>query len=80
MVATNVVTLYKLRKYLNFLLICISKFNTTIMSKPLYPIKFAPILKDKIWGGDKLKNVLNKKSNLDNIGESWELSGVEGDI
>lgn len=50
------------------------------MSTPLYPIKFAPILKDKIWGGDKLKNNLNKKSDLDNLGESWELSGVEGDI
>lgn len=50
------------------------------MSTPLYPIKFAPILKDKIWGGDKLKNVLHKKSDLENLGESWELSGVEGDI
>ena len=26
----------------------------------LYPLKFKPILKDKIWGGDKLKTVLNK--------------------
>jgi mannose-6-phosphate isomerase len=44
-----------------------------------YPIKFHPILKDKIWGGDKLVNTLNKKSNLRNIGESWEISDVEGD-
>ncbi len=50
------------------------------MSTLLYPIKFAPILKDKIWGGNKLKNVLHKKSDLNNLGESWELSGVEGDI
>ena len=45
----------------------------------LYPIQFAPILKDKIWGGQKLKTVLNKSSQLDNIGESWEISDVEGD-
>lgn len=45
-----------------------------------YPIKFQPILKDKIWGGDKLVNNLNKKSNLKDIGESWEISDVEGDV
>jgi len=47
----------------------------------LYPLKFQPILKDKIWGGSKLKTVLNKDfSPLPNAGESWEISGVEGDI
>jgi mannose-6-phosphate isomerase len=50
------------------------------MSKILYPIKFTPILKDKIWGGKKLKTVLNKASNLPNVGESWEISDVEGDV
>lgn len=45
----------------------------------LYPLKFNPILKDKIWGGQKLKNLLNKESNLPNVGESWEISDVEGD-
>ncbi len=42
-------------------------------------LKFTPILKDKIWGGTKLRTLLNKESNLDNIGESWEISDVEGD-
>jgi mannose-6-phosphate isomerase len=47
----------------------------------LYPLKFKPILKDKIWGGKKLKTVLNKDfSPLPNAGESWEISGVDGDI
>lgn len=46
----------------------------------LYPLKFTPILKDKIWGGTKLKDVLNKESKSKLIGESWEISGVEGDI
>jgi mannose-6-phosphate isomerase len=46
----------------------------------LYPLKFTPILKDKIWGGKKLNSLLNKKSASDKCGESWEISGVEGDI
>lgn len=50
------------------------------MSKVLYPIKFTPILKDKLWGGQKLKTLLNKESDLSNIGESWEISDVEGDV
>ncbi|WP_028872091.1 type I phosphomannose isomerase catalytic subunit [Psychroserpens burtonensis] len=49
------------------------------MKEMLYPLKFEPILKDKIWGGQKLKALLNKRSNLPNIGESWEISDVEGD-
>lgn len=49
------------------------------MKTTLYPIKFEPILKSKIWGGEKLKTFLNKKSTLSNIGESWEISDVEGD-
>jgi len=45
-----------------------------------YPVKFYPILKEKIWGGTKLVTKLNKKSTLKNIGESWELSDVEDNI
>ena len=45
-----------------------------------YPIKFEPILKDKIWGGEKLKTVFNKKSTRNDIGESWELSDVDGNV
>ena len=44
-----------------------------------YPIKFDPILKEKIWGGEKLKTILNKEFIEDNIGESWEISDVKGD-
>jgi mannose-6-phosphate isomerase len=47
----------------------------------LYPLKFAPIYKDKIWGGNKIKTVLNKDfGDLPNCGESWELSGVEDNV
>jgi mannose-6-phosphate isomerase len=45
----------------------------------LYPLKFSPILKDKIWGGTKLKSTLNKASDSKELGESWELSGIEND-
>ncbi len=47
----------------------------------LYPIKFKPIFHEKIWGGNRMKTILNKDyGNLANCGESWELSGVEGNI
>ena len=46
----------------------------------LYPLKFYPILKDKIWGGDKLKTILNKSDTNGNIGESWEISTVGENI
>ena len=45
-----------------------------------YPIKFKPILKERIWGGKKLKEIFNKDSEGENIGESWEISGVENEI
>lgn len=47
----------------------------------LYPLKFAPICKDKIWGGNKLKELLNKEyAGLPNCGESWEVSGVQDEV
>ena len=49
------------------------------MEPTLYPLKFKPILKDKIWGGPKLRDVLGKQAS-DKAGESWEISGVQEDI
>lgn len=47
----------------------------------MYPLKFKPIVKDKIWGGSKLEELYGKKPNgLPNIGESWELSGYPSDV
>ena len=45
-----------------------------------YPLQFYPIFKERIWGGEKLKTVLNKAILSNNIGESWELSTVKGDV
>ncbi len=47
----------------------------------LYPLKFNPIFKDYIWGGDKLEKVLGKKpGNLEVVAESWEISAVKDNI
>ncbi|MEQ9466898.1 MAG: mannose-6-phosphate isomerase [Ekhidna sp.] len=47
----------------------------------LYPLKFNPIFKEKLWGGQKIKTILGKDfGELDNCGETWELSGVEGNV
>jgi mannose-6-phosphate isomerase len=49
--------------------------------KPLYPLKFEPILKEKIWGGEKIRNLLAKSTgSLTQCGESWEISGVPGNV
>lgn len=50
------------------------------MTKNLYPLQFVPILKERIWGGEKLKTVLGKSIESTTTGESWELSTVEGDV
>ncbi|MBW1298799.1 type I phosphomannose isomerase catalytic subunit [Aquimarina litoralis] len=44
----------------------------------LYILKFQPILKEKIWGGSKLNTILGKEKQGDSVGESWEVSDVEG--
>ena len=43
----------------------------------LYPLKFEPVLKEKVWGGNALVTRFNKKpiGSL-HIGESWELSAI----
>ena len=51
------------------------------MPNRLYPLKFKTIFKDKIWGGRKIKDILGKDfSPLPNCGETWELSGVKGNV
>ncbi len=45
-----------------------------------YPLIFEPIFKERIWGGTKLKDFLNKSFDGNQIGESWELSTVANDV
>jgi mannose-6-phosphate isomerase len=42
--------------------------------------QFQPILKQTLWGGDKIAPLKNIKDAPSNIGESWEISGVENNI
>ena len=46
----------------------------------MYPLKFQPILKERLWGGTKLRDVLGKPIESEITGESWEISTVEGDV
>ena len=47
------------------------------MKNELYLLKFEPILKEKVWGGNKLKSLFNKKTISNKTGESWEISDLE---
>lgn len=42
------------------------------------PFKFTPYLKSVIWGGERIAALKNIKTDLTDIGESWEISGVPG--
>ena len=50
----------------------------------MYPIKFKPILKQHIWGGETLLEMKKGQSvRVDRskvYGESWDVSGIDGDI
>ncbi len=50
------------------------------MSFIQYPMMFEPILKDRIWGGEKLHTVLGKQQISDSVGESWEISNVPENV
>ncbi len=47
----------------------------------LYPLKFQPVFKDKVWGGTRLKSLLGKDfTPLANCGESWELCAFAQEV
>jgi mannose-6-phosphate isomerase len=48
------------------------------MNNSIGILKFQPVFQYRIWGGEKLKNVLQKEYTETHIGESWEISGVKG--
>ena len=46
----------------------------------VYPLKLKPIYKERIWGGQKLREVFGKDIPAGKkIGESWELADLPGD-
>jgi mannose-6-phosphate isomerase len=46
----------------------------------MYPLKFEPVLKPVLWGGEAICKFKNIHPQLKGIGESWEISGVPGDV
>ncbi|MGB7582329.1 MAG: type I phosphomannose isomerase catalytic subunit [Sedimentisphaerales bacterium] len=45
-----------------------------------YPLKFGPIYKERIWGGNKLREVFGREMPKGKrIGESWELADLPAD-
>ena len=40
-------------------------------------LKFTPLLKQTIWGGDKIIAFKHLNENMEQVGESWEISGVK---
>ena len=50
------------------------------MENTLYPIRFKPIYKELIWGGEKLREEYGKTDAPKNTGETWEISMVEDNI
>lgn len=44
------------------------------MEKKLYPLKLAPVFKEIIWGGDRLKRDFGKVCDFEKLAESWELT------
>ena len=51
-----------------------------IESNKLYPLKFKPILKQKLWGGDRIQNIYrHNEPKLAQVGESWDVSAMDDD-
>ncbi len=46
----------------------------------LYPLKFKPIYKSRIWGGTRLREQLLKADAPADCGESWEISAIEDNV
>ena len=51
-----------------------------IVFMEMYPLKSRPIFKQRIWGGQKLREFFDKEiSPSERIGESWELADLPDD-
>ena len=46
----------------------------------LYPVKFAPIYKEMVWGGTRLAQMFNRTLPSSKVGESWDISCRPGEM
>lgn len=57
------------------------KDRAKIRAMKAYPLKFKPIYKQRIWGGQKLREIFGKDIPIgEKIGESWELADLPEDL
>lgn len=57
-----------------------SRWQAKISVMKPYPLKFRPIYKQRIWGGQKLRGFFDKDiPPFEKIGESWELADLPDD-
>ena len=54
------------------------KYNPLTINNHQIVWTFNPILKTLIWGGEKIAPYKGIETSLEKVGESWEISGVEG--
>src|SRR5439155_1738022 len=60
-------------------LVCDSRLNDyPYPVAMLYPLKFEPVFKPMLWGGDQLRSWLGRPESTDPTGEAWVLSDVDG--
>lgn len=50
------------------------------MTQPLYPLRFAPILRERVWGGRRLAAFGKDLPSSGSIGESWEVSDLASSV
>lgn len=44
----------------------------------LYPLKFKPILKQKVWGGERIRSIYrHDEPRMDHVGESWDVVAID---
>ncbi|MBE6287463.1 MAG: mannose-6-phosphate isomerase [Mediterranea massiliensis] len=43
----------------------------------MYPLRFKPVLKQTLWGGERIIPFKRMDEKIENVGESWEISAVE---
>lgn len=55
-----------------------SEICGSIMIMKPYPLKFAPVFKSTLWGGIRIARFKGIEMSRADIGESWEISAVEG--
>lgn len=53
-----------------------SESTSSILVAP-YPLCFEPILKRRVWGGDRLARLGKRVTQGEQIGESWELADLD---